>query len=285
MFCFNCGSKLMDDAVYCDNCGTKVLDEKADTNTSYESDNEHTSKFSSDEVKNFGNTINMEGVKEKIKKGTDGIKKSGVFNTMLNLIKSPVVTGNNIVRDFGYKEMAILAGVFLIINMITSLISLAELNNPMFGIDFRFVFETIFSRFLIGYIVLFVVNTMICALITGMFLKVGNGQDVVRKGAGVAISVYGISTLVSVIGSLLMPISVVLSLAVYIVGFLVYINLYFTLFRENSKTSSEASLILPVIALVLFGFITLFISVEFISRQAVGGAMDLLNMFDMYNIL
>ncbi|MEF9935429.1 MAG: zinc ribbon domain-containing protein [Clostridium sp.] len=320
MFCSNCGFKLIEDAVFCDNCGDKVEAQgNREPINNYNNNYENTAKFSANDIKaevkakaevevksetkaeaeteikteasqaetnndSFSNTINMDGIKEKFKKGTEEIKNSGVFNTILNLIKSPVSTGNNIVRDFAYQEMAILTLTLLGISLLTTIITLTTVNSSYFGFDFRFLFETIFSRFVIGYIVLYIVNIIICGLITGMFMKVSNGQDVVRKGIGVAVTITAISSLISVIACVLMIVSFGLAMVVIVVGALVCMNLYFTLFRENTLTSSEAGLVLPVISFILFTLITMLISAEFMSRQAVSGILNIFNMIDMYNI-
>lgn len=275
MFCYNCGNKASDDAVFCDNCGTKIKGEDSGF-----SENKQESK-SNNEV---NIDIDFENIKNKIKDGAKVIQTSNVFRTFISFLKGPVTTGREIISKSGIKEILILIAIFVGINILTTVISIGSINSG--GYDYNFYYaRDMLGRFvwkMAGTMILaYILGIAISSLITALFLKIGNGEDIIRKGIAISVTTTGISTCIGLIAVLVLKISVLIAMAILVIGILLTLNYYFMMFMENVKISSpNIKSLLPVVSIAVYGLITMFILTEVLARSFAGNIM---NMIDMYN--
>lgn len=275
MFCYNCGNKASDDAVFCDNCGTKIKDEDSGF-----SENKH--EFRNSDGVNVD--IDFENIKNKIKDGAKVIQTSNVFRTFISFLKGPVTTGREIINKLGIKEILILMAIFVGINILTTIISMDSLNGRNYDYNFYYGRDML-GRFvwkMAGTMILaYILGIAISSLITALFLKIGNGEDVFRKGVAISVTTTGISTCIGLIVTLAIKVSVLIAIAILVIGILLTLNYYFMMFMENVKISSpNIKSLLPVVSIAVYGLITMFILTEVLARSFAGNIM---NMIDMYN--
>lgn len=280
MFCHNCGNKLEDNAVFCDNCGAKVKEEdtysRQDSNQEYERVNQEYNNQSQ-----YKTSINTDEIKEKIKYGTENIKQSNVVNILINFIKRPVTTGIKVVKNPPVKDLFILIGIFILVGIITSILSISSVEDVYYGYGSGFVGKIIF-RMLGTIIIATAIGVLIGSLVTALFLKVGNSEDVIKKGFSITVMSSGLSILLGFIAALAMKVSVIIAVIISVVAILLYLNYYFILFMQSVSTSANAKFILPVVSIIVYGFITAVILMEVIARSAISNVLGIYNWYNFF---
>lgn len=254
MFCYNCGNKLQEGALFCDNCGAKV---KNDSGTSEDNINFNESQ------QHINLDINK--VKSKIKSSANTIKSSSAFNRFISFFTKPLTTTLGVVKNSDVKEIFILGAIFLVISLITSLISMSELTG--YYIDY------------VTALILSVVSMAINTFVTALFLKIGNGEDILRKGFGISIMTTGIYSVIGLIATIVFKVSSIACIVVSLIGILLYLNLYYISFVEHIKVSRDVKFILPVASIVVYFIVMIFILAEFVARTFLSSFYDILSLF------
>ncbi|MEG0641499.1 MAG: hypothetical protein RR515_02790 [Clostridium sp.] len=274
MFCYNCGNKMESAMLFCDNCGVRAK-EGSEKDTTNDSDKGSSSNNLNDSI-----NIDMEDIKNKFKNGAKEIRKSGTFNTVVKLFKAPLTTGLEVTRNSSIKDISILGLVFLVIGVLSLIISYIGLAGNYYGMEY--FFEMLFSKSIIGFILIYILSIIISTLVTSLFLKVGNADDILRKALAISIITCGVSSIIGLANAILINISIIIAGTISIIGFLLYLNLYFAIFMENINVSKDIKLIIPVISISFYIGILVFVGAEVISRQAFSGVQELINLYNYF---
>ena len=270
MYCYNCGNKISDNAIFCNNCGTKVRENEENINL-----NENTKDTAEESV----NKVNVDEVKQNIKEKFNSIKKSGTLKTLLNFIKKPLTTTENVVEFSSLKEILILGIIFIAFILISLMISSSAIATSYYGY-FTGIFDIIVWRMIGVSIIAISLVIIINSLITALFLKLGNGEDVLRKSVALVIMCLGIYSVISIFASILIKFSILINGILLALGLLMYIGVYSIVLMKNIKGSKDLKFMLSIIAIAVHIVVSALIFAEIFTNSVAGVMYDI---FDYYN--
>lgn len=276
MYCFNCGNKLSDDAIFCDSCGTKIRENKEQSSI-----NENTKDSAEENINRLNNKVNIDDVKEKAREKFSNIKKSSVIKTFISFIKKPLSTTENVVESLSLKDILILGTVFIALILISLMIASSHIATSYYGY-FTGIFDAIVWRMIGVSIIAFALVIIVNSLITALFLKLGNAEDIMRKSVALVVMCLGVYSIIGILASIIIKVSILFNIILLVLGTLVYTGIYINVLIKNIKGSKDLRFMLSVIAIAVHIIVSILIFAEIFTNSVVGAMYDI---FDYYNYL